>query len=107
MKNLRVNSLKIKSLVATGLVLTTLVGVTSCVSEEIPYDATIDYDFIDTNNGEVRIEPQILDVPGEEFKLVVEYYLDEEISKKWRVTDNKKIYARVYTKGLPDGKGYI
>lgn len=104
MKNLRINQKKVKSLIAAGLILTTAGSLTGCIYTEIPYDATADYDFIDTNNDEVKIEPQVLDVPGEEFKLVVEYYLDDVTSKKWRVTDNKKIYTKVYTQGLEEGK---
>lgn len=104
MKNLKINYGKIKKLVAVGLVLTTVGTFTGCMPKEIPYDATDDYDFIDTNNGEVRIEPQIIDIPGENFKLVVEYYLDDVTSKKWRVTDNKEIYTKVYTQGLGEGR---
>lgn len=71
-------------------------------------DATAVYDTIDTTGENVTIEPQVLDVPGEDFKLVVEYSLDANASKKWKITDNKKITTTVYTKGLKEGtKVYI
>lgn len=66
------------------------------------------YDVIDSQGEGVKILPQELEVPGEDFKLVVEYSLDEDSSKKWTITDNKKLFTKVYTKGLPDGvKVYI
>ena len=56
MKNLRINQKKVKSLIAAGLILTTVGSFTGCISSEIPYDATADYDFIDTNNDEVKMQ---------------------------------------------------
>ena len=66
------------------------------------------YDVIDSQGEGIKILPQELEVPGEDFKLVIEYSLDEDSSKKWTITDNKKLFTKVYTKGLPEGvKVYI
>ena len=73
--------------------------------DPVVYDSSIEehYDVIDSQGENVEILPQIVDVPGENFKLVIEYSLDESASKKWTITDNKKIYTKVYTQGLPEG----
>ena len=39
-----------------------------------------------------------------EFKLVVEYSCILEDDEEWTVTGNKKLFTKIYTKGLPEGK---
>lgn len=97
-----------KGLLAIGLS-TAMIGCmfTGCYAT-VTDDATAIYDTIDSTGENVTIEPQVLDVKGEDFKLVVEYSLDDNSAKKWKITDNKKITTTVYTKGLPeDVKVYV
>lgn len=47
---------------------------------------------------------QVLDVPGEDFKLIAEYNTDLASQRSWRITSNKFLYLKVYTQGLEDGK---
>lgn len=75
---------------------------TGCESTVIE-DATEVYDVIDSTENGVEIPSQVLEVPGENFSLIVEYSLDSDTAKKWRITDDKKIYTKVYTKGLDEG----
>lgn len=71
-------------------------------------DVVSEYDVIDTNAENTKIEPQILDVEGEDFKLVVEYSLDESSAQSWHITDTKKIITTIYTQGLDENtKVYI
>lgn len=98
-----VNKKKLASLMlASSIVLTTLGGCS--VGIEQSSDKS-DYDVLDTNlesdnelnNGVI----QELEVPGENFKLVIEYYSGE---KQWRITSDKKLHMNIYTKGLPSNK---
>lgn len=103
MKNLKINKIKIKALALSGLILVSSSAFIGC-GREVYTDETEIYDYINPNSEEIVIEPQILDVPGETFKLVIEYSVDADARKKWRITDNKKLYTKVYTQGLPEGK---
>lgn len=47
---------------------------------------------------------QELEVPGEDFKLVVEYSCLLEDNSEWTVTGNKELFTKIYTKGLPENK---
>lgn len=91
-------------LVAATITLSTQTG---CIFENevaVMPDVTEQYNTIDSTSPEEAFEPQIIDVPGEDFKLVIEYTLEGDASKEWRITSDKKIYTKVYTKGLPEGK---
>lgn len=102
MENLQLRNLnKFKTALSLTIALSASTVLSGCgEGVSVIEDATEIYDTIDSNDGEIEIEPQVLDVKGEDFKLVVEYDLDEDTSKKWRITDNKKIYTEVYTEGL-------
>lgn len=51
---------------------------------------------------------QVLTVPGEEFKLVVEYSTDLNSGTEWTITAPKKLTTKTYTQGLDSGtKVYI
>lgn len=103
--SLKKDNLK-RILALSGVILTT--SLTGCMEKAITEDATAIYDVIDSNEGEVKIDPQVLDVEGEDFKLVVEYSLDPESAKQWKITSDKKLFMKVYTKDLPeDTKVYI
>lgn len=107
-KNLKVNRRLLKSLACLGCCVVMSTGLSGCTEKVVMDDAEAIYDVIDSNGENIEIIPQEIDVPGESFKLVVEYSLDDNASKKWRITDNKKITTKVYTKGLPeDVKVYI
>ena len=99
--------IKLKALILAGFIGTSSLSLTGC-DETVVDDATEQYDVIDSTGEDVRLKKQELDVPGEDFKLIVEYSLDENTSKKWRITDNKKIYTKIYTEGLDSNtKVYI
>ena len=104
MSNLNVR----RKFVALALAGVMALSFTGC--DAVVYNDSIEeiYDVIDSQGENVNILPQVLDVPGEDFKLVIEYSLDEDSSKKWTITDNKKLFTRVYTQGLEEGtKVYI
>lgn len=103
MKNLNVRK-KLGALVLAGTLTLTCASLAGC-SDKVVYDVNVEeiYDVIDSQGENVEILPQVLEVPGENFKLIVEYSLDENSSKKWTITDNKKIYTKVYTQGLSEG----
>lgn len=117
MKNLKVTEEfkkiakeKPMKLVAVGVCIALMAGtLAGCAIETaVTQDATAIYDTIYSEGENVEIAPQEIDVPGEDFKLVVEYSLDSDTQKEWRITADKKLYTKVYTKGLPEGtKVYI
>ena len=97
----------IKRIISGGLVLGTL-SLAGCTETTVIEDQEGIYDVIDSQGENIEIAPQVIEVPGEDFKLVIEYSLDPDSQKKWRITDNKKLYTKVYTEGLPeDVKVYI
>lgn len=106
MKNL--NRREFLKLTGCGLGMAALFMLSGCKDEEL---AVIeDYDVVSTDNssdfgGGLR---QVLDVPGEDFKLVTEYSCDSISERTWRVTSDKFLYFNVRTEGLPvDTKVYI
>lgn len=102
MKNLTIkNAKKLKTILGMGAI-ALVMSFTGC-EETVVEDATEIYDVIDSQGEEIEIKTQVLDVPGEDFQLVVEYSLDPNAQKHWRITDNKKLYTKVYTKGLKEG----
>lgn len=69
-----------------------------------------DYDALSVDDGSELGAglTQVLDVPGEEFKLVTEYSCDSASERAWRVTSDKFLYLNVHTDGLAeDTKVYI
>lgn len=105
---MKINYEKIKKIVAVGsIVLITGSLFAGCSETAIVDDVEGVYDILDSTQTN-SIEPQILDVPGEDFKLVVEYSLDPESAKNWTITGDKSLFTKVYTQGLPEGtKVYI
>lgn len=108
MHNLRVRK-KFCALALAGVMSLSSMGLSGCgAALVVDDDIESVYDVIDSQGEGIQILPQVLDVPGEDFKLVIEYSLDEDASKKWTITDNKKLFTKVYTQGLPEGvKVYI
>ncbi len=87
-------------LVAGALALT-LVG----CEREIATNANTSYDVIDTTS-ETSLENgvvQVLDVPRQNFKLVVSYKCELEDDERWTITSDKSINIEINTSGLPEG----
>lgn len=85
---------------ATGAILCSLPG----CSREVSTNANVKYDVIDTMDEELVVNgiQQRLDVPGENFDLVVDYRCALEENAKWTVTSDKEMYIGVHTDGLDD-----
>jgi hypothetical protein len=70
----------------------------------------VEYDLINTENDELvesGIE-QVLDVPGEDFKLVINNKCLLEKDEKWTITSDKEMLMNIHTLGLnPNTKVYI
>lgn len=97
------NGKKLKAALGLTIVLTTM-SLTGCGEDVYVPDAEEKYDILDLED---RYLKQTLTVPEEDFKLVIEYVPGEEV-EKWTVTDNKELYTKVYTEGLPaDTKVWI
>ena len=98
-----------KFLKLTGYSLGTaaLFMLSGCEKELAPIE---DYDVVNTDSNSDLSGglTQVLDIPGEEFKLVTEYSCDSTSKRSWRVTSDKFLYFNVRTEGLPaDTKVYI
>lgn len=91
------------------LPLVMLVTTPGC-SKEVSTNSVVNYDIIDTQNQDLvdsGIE-QIIDVPGEDFKLSVSYKCLLEDGEKWTITDDKQMFMSVRTINLdPETKVYI
>lgn len=88
-----------------GLVLANSISLLSgCISVEMS-GSNDNVDIIDTNSltsdSLVNGVRQVLDVNGENFKLIVEYNCD---NSKWLITENKNLYMSIYTEGLDSNK---
>ena len=92
--------------VVTGALVVTLAG----CDREISTNANVPYDVIDTRNTDIATSgiQQVLDVPGENFKLVINYRCLLENGAKWTITSDKEIYMDICTAGLdPSTKVFI
>ena len=69
---------------------------TGCSERELATEVESIYDVFDVNEG----VKQVIDVPGEEFKLVVEYSADLNDESEWTITAPKKLTTKTYTQGL-------
>lgn len=94
MKNLKV---RVCAFALAGITTFTLVG---CDKEKAPIE---NYDILSATDDELtKGLTQELEVPNNDFKLVTEYYCDDEAKRKWRITSDKFLYYKVYTKGLDE-----
>ncbi len=61
-----------------------------------------DYDVIsqNTNDGTFNTLTQELEVPNNNFKLITEYSVNDAAKRQWRITSDKTLYIKAYTKGL-------
>ena len=96
-------NLKLKNkLISLALAGTMSLVMTSCELGSVIYNTGLEEEsgMVECRGENICILPQVLDVNGEKFKLVVEYGFDDLSEKKWMITDNKVLYTKVYTIGL-------
>ena len=102
-KNLRVNK-KLLALTLMGAMAVT--SLTGCYSTEMApiekYDVVGQDAIIEDNELLSKGLLQVLDVPGEKFKLKTQYTCDEHGDREWRVTSDKFLYLKVNTDGLAE-----
>ena len=91
----QLNGKKLRNVLASSVVLGTL-ALTGCSERELATEVESIYDVFDVNEG----VKQVIDVPGEEFKLVVEYSADLNDESEWTITAPKKLTTKTYTQGL-------
>lgn len=82
----------------TLLLTTTLTGCNYELASDEEYDIVNSGQNDDLSSGLT----QILDIPGEDFKLVTEYNCDDESKREWRITSDKFLSIKAYTQDLPD-----
>lgn len=91
---------------AAGILACTLSG----CDREVSTNAGVHYDVIDTMNQDIATSgiEQVIDVPGENFKLVIHYRCILEDNAKWTITSDKEMYMDIRTQGLdPNTKVFI
>lgn len=78
---------------------------TGCEAREISTNSDTHYDVIDTTNNEALENGlvQVKEVPGEVFKLVIEYKCALEDNERWTVTSDKELTMEIRTDGCPEG----
>lgn len=114
MKDLRINLDKIKKTkkfkavkkgIAISLTSTLiLTGLTGCETE-MSNSLTSNYSKIDSNSDDLlKGITKELEIPGQKFKLVVEYKCVLEEGEEWTITSDKNLFMRICTKGLPKGE---
>lgn len=93
---------KAGAVLVVGAMVFTLTG---CMEREVSTNANTSYDVIDTTSNEALENgiTQIIDVPGESFKLVVNYQCELQEDERWTVTSDKQINTEIRTDGLPAG----
>ena len=90
---------------ACVLMTVAVVGTLSgCIERELATNTNVSYDIIDTMDTEALKNglQQIIEVPGENFKLVVEYKCELQEGERWIVTSDKKINMEIRTDGVDD-----
>ena len=93
---------KVGAVLVVGAMVFTLTG---CMEREVSTNANTSYDVIDTTSNEALENgiTQIIDVPGESFKLVVNYQCELQEDERWTVTSDKQMNTEIRTDGLPAG----
>lgn len=98
--NLKINKKQLKKALGASMIIMSTAVVGGCDAKTVTEDVTEIYSTIDSNDESGKIDPQVVDVAGEDFKLVIENSIDKA-DKKWRITSNKQILTKINTKGLP------
>ena len=93
---------KVGCVLVTGAMVFTLTG---CMEREVSTNANTSYDVIDTTSNEALENgiTQVIDVPGENFKLVINYQCELQDDERWTVTSDKQINMEIRTDGLVNG----
>lgn len=88
--------------ILTGILSVAIItSLSACVPNEL-VSSDLDYDILDTNdylanNSLQNGITQELDVPGEDFKLMIQYMSGVD---SWNVTSDKDLHMNILTKGL-------
>lgn len=101
MDNLKKLCKKGACVIMTVAVVGTLSG---CIERELATNTNVSYDVIDTMDTEALKKglQQVIEVPGENFKLVVDYKCELQEGERWIVTSDKKINMEIRTDGVDD-----
>lgn len=80
-------------------------SLSGCLSREVSTNANTNYDIIDTTSTEALENgiTQVIEIPGQTFKLVVNYQCELQDDERWTVTSDKKMNIEIRTDGLPAG----
>lgn len=101
MMNIKVNEKLAKRVAMMGLMFVMAGTMTGCVEHELAVQE--EYSTISQTENENALSngvENVLDVTGEDFKLVVQYKCGDNV---WLITSDKELYMNVFTKGLPEG----
>ena len=101
MKNLKKLCKKGACVLMTVAVVGSLSG---CIERELATNTNVSYDVIDTMDTDALKNglQQTIEVPGENFKLIVEYKCELQEGERWIVTSDKKINMEIRTDGVDD-----
>ena len=103
-----VNKKLLKKICCLTTLSTLSLTITGCDDKEIVTNSDISYDVIDTYNDELENGiTQEIDVPNENFKLIVDYKCQLQENQKWTITDDKNINMEIKTSGVTNEKVYI
>ena len=103
-----VNKKLLKKICCLTTLSTLSLTITGCDDKEIGTNSDISYDVIDTYNDELENGiTQEIDVPNENFKLIVDYKCQLQENQKWTITDDKNINMEIKTSGVTNEKVYI
>ena len=93
---------KVGAVLVVGAMVFTLTG---CMEREVSTYANTSYDVIDTTSNEALENgiTQVIEVPGESFKLVVNYQCELKEDERWTITSDKKLNMEIRTDGLTSG----
>ena len=93
---------KVGAVLVVGAMVFTLTG---CMEREVSTNANTSYDVIDTTSNEALENgiTQVIEVPGESFKLVVNYQCELKEDERWTITSDKKLNMEIRTDGLTSG----
>ena len=82
-----------------------VISLTGCLSREVSTNANTNYDIIDTTSTDALENgiTQLIEVPGQSFKLVVNYQCELQDDERWTVTSDKQMNMEIRTDGLPAG----
>jgi len=80
-------------------------SLSGCISREISTNADINYDIIDTTSTDALENgiTQTIEVPGQPFKLVVNYQCELQEGERWTITSDKQINMEIRTDGVAEG----